>query len=128
MKVSDDYVKMEQHQCPVCGVLHTHNTGILLHKRLKAIKEEHTVTGFGMCEEHDKLREDDFVACVELSGEPPVGETMTVAKSFPLRTGNVAHVRRPVLEGIIENPCPTDMIFVDMGFITKLQELTADAV
>ena len=67
------HVSMEQHVCLVCGV--AFDTGaILLDKRLRASMERHTTTGWGLCAEHQKLADDDFVALVECdpqrSGSP----------------------------------------------------------
>ena len=58
------HVSIEQHICLVCGA--AFETGsILLDRRLRAIMEHHTKTGWGLCPEHQKLADDGFVALVE---------------------------------------------------------------
>jgi len=59
--IEEDYVKIEHKQCPVCGVIHTHNCGILMSKHLKAIPGNgpsgEVVNGMALCKEHNDLHD-----------------------------------------------------------------------
>lgn len=112
------HVSMEQAQCPVC--LTIFDTGnILLDRRLKQGMEQRTVTHRALCEKCQKLKDDGFVALIELEREPRNGE-------HPLeipRTGNVAHVRASAWPFAGEPP--ERMVCVVMkGVIAKLQAMT----
>jgi hypothetical protein len=61
--MSKSHVTMEQHKCAVCGK--DYDTGaLLLDTRLGKRFEMHTVTGWGLCPEHQKLYDDGYVALV----------------------------------------------------------------
>lgn len=47
---------MEQHQCVVCGKTYD--------KRLKNSMEQHTVTGRGLCPEHQAQVNEGYILCV----------------------------------------------------------------
>ena len=95
------HVSLEQHVCLVCGT--AFDTGaILLDKRLRASMERHTTTGWGLCAEHQKLADDDFVALVECD---------------PQRSGSPNGSVKP------EQAC----VFVEPGVIEQLQSMTAPA-
>jgi len=86
------YVTIEQHICPVCGK--TFDTGnILLDKRLKDSFDRYTPTGYSLCPEHQKQKEDGYIFLIELAEEPR-------PKEEPKRTGNIASIRRIAAEQI----------------------------
>lgn len=105
--MSKSHVSMEQHQCPVCG--ETHNTGtILLHKKLKATLEQYTVTGQSFCPEHQKLKDEGYIALIEIDNKT--------------RTGSLAHVRATAWSNIFDQPVPPQGIaFVEIGVLAMLQ-------
>src|SRR2546427_5891346 len=87
------HVSMEQHVCLVCGV--AFDTGaILLDKRLRASMERHTTTGWGLCAEHQKLADDDFVALVECDPQRSGSPNGSVKPEQAYRTGRLAHLKR----------------------------------
>jgi len=57
------YVSMERKKCGVCGKDYDSGS-ILLDRRLKESMERHTLTGWGMCEEHQKLKDAGYIAIV----------------------------------------------------------------
>lgn len=84
------YVSLEQRLCLVCGTCF--DTGnLLLDRRLRANMERHTVTGWGLCAEHQKLADDGFVALVECdprrSGSPAGDGRMKPEQAY--RTGRL---------------------------------------
>jgi hypothetical protein len=119
---------MEQHVCLICGT--TFETGaILLDRRLRATLEMHTLTGWGLCPEHQALFDKGFVALVEFdpaqSGAPLPGDRLRPEQAH--RTGAVLHMRREAFAQIFGALADTELpfVFVELGAIAKLQSLVA---
>ncbi len=91
------HVSMEQHQCIVCGRLYD-TGGILLKKDLRATLEDHTVTGTGFCPEHQKLKDDGFIALIEAD------------EKTHARTGRIAHIRATAWPVMFNVPVPGGMV------------------
>ena len=108
--MNNDYVEIEQNMCPVCGVTHTHNTGILIDKHLKPIKN--SLTGYGLCEEHDKLFNEGYVALV-VANSAKHSETINMEDA--IRTGDIMHMKREVFSDIFNSKIKDDqqMVFID---------------
>lgn len=124
------HVSLEQHACLVCGEVF--ETGaILLDKRLRASMKRHTLTGWDLCSEHQKLFEDGFVALVECdprrSGASAGATRMKPEQAY--RTGRIAHLRRAVFAEVFNLPIETTQVcvFVEPGIIDRLQSMTAPA-
>jgi len=122
------YVSLEQRVCLVCGT--PFDTGnLLLDKRLRASMERHTVTGWGLCAEHQKLADDGFVALVECdpqrSGSP--GGSLKPEQAY--RTGRLAHIKRHVFTQVFNVPIEANQacVFVEPGVIEKLQAMVSPA-
>jgi hypothetical protein len=108
--MSKSFVTLEQKQCIVCG--ETYDSGaLLLDKRMREKFEMHTVTGLGLCEEHQKMKDDGYVAligCDEAkSGLMPNGN---ISPENAHRTGTVIHMRAEAWERIMNVPVPEGMI------------------
>lgn len=87
------HVSMAQRQCIVCGCLY--DTGeILLDKRLRASMDPTTVVGTGMCPEHQKLKDDGYIAMIEAD------------EKTHARTGRLAHIRVSVWGDLFNSPAP----------------------
>lgn len=123
--MSKSHVSLEKHICAVCG--HPFATGgILIDKRLRESLEPTTVTGYGMCPEHQKLKDDGFVALVEVDPDKSgvVDGTEAVKLHAVYRTGAVAHVRVALFPHLINVPVPPEMmLFVEPGVIEKMQAM-----
>lgn len=120
--MSKSFVTMEQHQCPVC--LKCFDTGsILMDRRVRPKFEQHTVTDFEMCAEHKKLRDEGFIALIELTRPPNMGESpLTVP-----RTGNLAHIKETAWPNVFDVPPPKNGIAViEVGVIDKIKAMTGD--
>lgn len=118
------HVTMEQQVCIVCG--QTFDTGaILIDQRLRKQFDHHTVTGWGLCPEHQKLYDDGYIALVEV--DPNKSRTQAGTNMKPedaYRTGTVAHLRKSRWESVFNAPVPnTPVVFVEPGVIKHLQEL-----
>ena len=92
------YVTMEQHVCPVC--LNEHDSGaILMDTRLRDRFKHKTLTGWGLCEEHQKLADDDYVFLLEIDEEKS-SQPFTLESVW--RTGVVTSVRKEVAERVFD--------------------------
>lgn len=120
------HVSMERRVCVVCGACY--DTGaILLDKRLRASMERYTTTGWGLCDEHERLHQQGFVALVECdperSGNARAGDNIKPEDAH--RTGLVAHLKREAFAAIFnvtikpQLPC----VFVSPGVISQLQQM-----
>lgn len=103
--------------CPVCGA--EHDEVVLLDKRLKNSLNPKQIMGWGMCPEHQKLKDDGYIALVETVNEP-----ITINEAD--RTGQIAHVRSSVWPDLFNSPIPERaMCFVQVGVLFQLAERTA---
>jgi hypothetical protein len=124
------HVSLEQHVCLVCGV--SFDTGsILLDRRLRASMRRYTVTGWGLCADHQKLSDEGFVALVECdpqrSGSLSADGHMKPEQAY--RTGRLAHLKREVFAKVFNVPIAADQacVFVEPGVIEQLQTMVAPA-
>jgi len=92
--MSKSYVGMGFQQCPVCGV--EHDEVVLLNKRLRNTLKQRQCVGHDMCPEHQKLKDDGFIAIVIVTGSPP----------NMLRTGDIAHARASAWPNMFSAPVP----------------------
>ena len=107
------HVSMEQHQCFICGTLY--ETGnILLDKRLKDSMERYTVTGYGLCPEHQQLADSGYIALIVVQ---PDGTT---------RTGELVHVKREAAEQMFNQEMPKDIAYIDQEIFSHLQQLAGN--
>lgn len=104
------YVALEQGLCPVCGV--AHNTGVLLDKRLKpSFKDKHVVTHWEMCEQHQKLRDDGYVALVAIDEERSVARANgEYYQEDVYRIRGIVHLKMEAFDDIFSVPHPERMI------------------
>lgn len=108
------YVGLETNICIVCGK--EFDTGALfMDKRLRNTLDRHNCTGWGMCEEHQKLYDDGYVALVEIdpaASTPSKNNTVKPEDAF--RTGAVIHMRNEVYDDMFNLPLPEKGIaFID---------------
>ena len=115
------HVAIAEHICPICSNKHTHNTEILIHKRLKDIPKDKRITGYSLCEEHQELADKGYIALVEASNGTE-GGTLTLQNAE--RTGRLVHVKRDVFNDLFNVEAPDlGMIFVGVGVIAHLEEI-----
>lgn len=112
------YVTLEQHICPICTK--THDTGaLLLDRKLKQTLEPHTVTGFSLCKECEKLHSDGYLALVaidETKCNPPYKPDTVY------RTGEIAHIRYEAAKQVLDTPDleKYQFVFVEPAVIAML--------
>jgi hypothetical protein len=120
------HVSMERCVCLVCGT--EYDTGaILLDKRLRASLDSYTITGWGLCPEHQRLFDDGFVALVECdpakSGHPSSADRLKPEQAC--RTGRVMHLKRDAFARVFNVPIDAQLpfVFAEPGVIEKLQAM-----
>ena len=118
------YVTMEQHQCPVCGVIEDSGS-ILMDRSLRDTHEHHTLTGYGLCKEHQAQFDDRYVFLVAADPDKsPRNINGTVSMDKAHRTGEIATIRRNVAEQMFNHPIPAHgVMFCDPEIIEQLKEM-----
>ena len=119
--MTKSYVSMEQNVCLVCAT--SFDTGaILLDRRIRNSMEQHTVTGWGLCPEHQKLHDEGYVALV---GIDPDRSERPYKPETVYRTGRVAHLKREAWDKVFNGDTPQGpMVFCGddvFGVLEKLQ-------
>jgi hypothetical protein len=122
------HVSLEQHVCLVCGIRFD-TGGILLDKRLRARLQRHTVTGWGLCAEHQKLSDEGFVALVECDPQRSglKADYRRMQPEAAWRTGRLAHLQRDAFAKVFNVPIAAGQpcVFVEPGVIEQLQAMAA---
>lgn len=127
------HVALARHQCPICGELHTHDTEILLDKRLKEdafpdSPNEGPITGHSLCKEHTDMFEQGMICFIELDGDVP--EKLSLENTAHLRTGRMVHMPREAAQEILDMPdshAQLPFTFCDKEFIPRIEKLLQDA-
>jgi hypothetical protein len=128
------YVTLIANLCLVCGK--QFDTGELaIDRRLRPKFDMHTVMGMGLCEEHEKLYKDGYIALVEIDPAKTTRESNdTIKPENAWRTGPIAHIRGTVWEHIFDTPLPMGdsgmmrpAVFVEPGVIELLAARQAEA-
>lgn len=125
------HVSLEQAVCLVCG--RPHDTGsILLATRYNRDgspvrpMQEKTVTGWGLCPEHQELADRGYIALVECDPEKTPAHGSTVKPEDAYRTGLVVHVRREVAERIFRDLTPGPVMFIEPDVTAYLQSIPVE--
>lgn len=85
------FVKVVKYTCPVCNKSHERNADLVIHKRMRDIKEE-PYGGMRLCEEHYKEGFTALISISETSDEMPrlhEGDTYKVYGLVYLRHGTL---------------------------------------
>ena len=97
------HVGIGAHICPVCTK--RHDEVVLIDKRLKETLTKDEMVGFKLCEEHLKLKEDDYIALVGIDENKSM-QPFDIATVY--RTGMIAHLKRETYLQIIDKDLPTN--------------------
>ena len=119
------HVTMERAICIVCTA--EHDTGaILLDTRLRKVFDRNTVTGWGMCADCERLKDDGYLALVGI--DPDKSETSsdgdTIKPEDAHRTGNIVHIKNDVFGRMFDVEIPeSGVAFVDPEVIERLAKM-----
>lgn len=122
--MSKNYVSMEQKQCPVCGVVFD-SGAILMDMTLAETFERNTVTGYKMCEEHERLKDEGYIAVIEA-----IPEGASVAKTKideANRTGRILHIRQEAFHRMFNVAETSPIVFMGVEMFQKLVDMASDA-
>jgi len=98
---------------------------VLLHKQLKSVLEHHTLTGNGLCPEHQQLFDDGYIALIECDVSKSEVHGSKIDPSEAYRTGNIVHVKRDIADKLFSVSFPSNIpiAFVEQGVIEKLPKV-----
>lgn len=119
------YVTMEHRVCPVCTKQHA-SGALLLDRSLRNTFEKDTVTGWGLCEDHQAQFDDGYIFLI---GADPEKSTRNPDGSMSLdgaaRTGEVVALRKTVAERIIVGISipKSGLLFCSPEVVVRLQEM-----
>lgn len=118
--MTKSYVSLGQLRCLACDKDFDDGT-ILLDRRLSPTMEKHTVTGWGLCPEHQK---EGFITLIEIKPPPPGVERVRPQDAD--RTGTMCMVSRKAWGLVANVPAPEGCgpVFVEQGVVAKLQAMT----
>jgi hypothetical protein len=122
------YVSMEYKICPVCGRKHNYNCGILMDTRVKDTLDRETITGEGMCEEHQNMCDDGYIALIGIDPEKselPEKEGK-VDPSKVYRTGSIAHIHKDMFGSMFDVEHEGPIILVSEQVIKEIEKIAAD--
>lgn len=122
--IPEDYVRMEQAVCPVCHKVHNHG-GIVMNMKLKSIPEKQALTHVALCEEHQKLFDNGYVAIVEAdlarSETTHEGGGTRVKPGGAYLLGRCVHIREEKCAEIFNVPTPDEgVMYCDAEVIDSL--------
>ena len=126
------YVTIENKICPVCGKQHNYDCGILLDKKVRDIFEKETITGYALCEEHQKMYDDGFIALIAIDENKSGIENkdinrVTIENAY--RTGDVFHIRKEAAVNMLNLPegeLDREFVFIDHKIAEIIQEKMDD--
>lgn len=112
------HVGMGYSVCPVCGV--EHDPVVLLDKRLDQTLTRHEFAGWALCAEHQKMKDEGYIALVGCSNEPK-------GLADACRTGDLIHIRASAWSNIFNSPVPPKgLAFISQDAVTKLREMVEE--
>lgn len=104
---------MEQNLCPICCIKWDTNGLLLLGRKVKGEAPRYTTTGYGLCPECTKKKEDGYVGIIGVDSsrcKPTSENSMKFEDAY--RSGNVIHMKRHLLNFNGEE-CKSDFVFVE---------------
>lgn len=130
------WVGIERAMCPVCGKTHTPTgAAVFLHTRFSKVfppSGHAKPTRYALCEEHQKLYNDGYVAVVGCDEDRSAHKGDRCQMEDAYRTGRVAHIRASAWAKLFDTTLPVDkdgkalpMVFADdrvLDFLQRVQE------
>ena len=120
------YVSVENKICPVCMKQHEHNCGVLLDTRLKSSLERTTTTGYSLCEEHERLYNEGYIALIgidETKSDFIDGDMNKLDPRNIYRTGVIMHMRKEFFDGMFDIKVDGPFVHVQQEVIERLQKM-----
>jgi len=115
-------VSIEQKICPVCGEVYGTGT-ILLDRRFRDKLKRHTITGTDFCPEHQKLKDDGYVAAIECDESRSNVQNDQAHLGDVYRLGRIAHIKKEVCGQLFGRQLKGDIVFVDTKTMDALTNI-----
>lgn len=126
--IEKSFVTVEQKSCVVCGK--SFDTGaVLLDRRMTNKFERETVTGYGLCQPHQKLHDTGYVAFVSVDPDRCASSDHAIQPQDAYRTGDIAHLKRSVakqITGISAEQMKFPVMFIDDVLMLELKTFVAN--
>lgn len=117
------YVSLEQKLDPITGEIHDYNCGLIMDERLRKKFHRNTITGYGYSEKTEKMLNDGYVACIEVSNKN-IFDQKTMKQEEASRTGRIAWIRKKVADQMFTDKRIKTMAFVDTEVFNYLESLS----
>ena len=116
------FVSMEKKLCVVCGHKYETNS-LLMDKRMIDSMERYTVTGWGMCPEHQDSKDKGLIALIGCDPEKSDITDGYIQMGGASRTGTIGFMKADVFTKVFSSPAPKQgFIFCDDALIDRLLE------
>ena len=100
-------MKLEYKQCPVCGCIHQHESGVPVTRHIRRVKPKApdgtVIKEMGMCEKHHKYFVNDFIALVVVDKVSQINEDK-MAVSDLLHSNKYVHLHKDAFPLIFQEP------------------------
>ena len=129
------HVSLETHICLVCGC--TYQTGdLLLKKDMRPTLNNETLTGNGLCDEHQKKYDEEYIALIEIDPDKSTHLTKKhlLKPGEAYRTGKIFHLSLKAFKQIFDTKTTYEvegkikmipMIFIEPEVSAKLHGIIA---
>lgn len=126
---------IEDKICVVCGKVEPTNSILMDPQGNPIFNESHLITGYHLCEEHQKLYDEGYIALVVINSEKSTvleeGDEVGVVDPYDIhRTGTIIHVTRKLAEKLLpeayDNKHP--MIFISGEIADYLNDLRSKCI
>lgn len=107
-KSNKSFAAIGKNVCPICNIVHDRNAAVLVHKYLKDIED--TVIGYELCQEHQDLHEQGYLALVGAVPDDPDADTITLRDVQ--REGGYLHIKREAFTSLTGENAPSEAPFV----------------
>jgi len=124
--MDDNYTTVEKKQCLVC--LRLYDTGVeLIDSQHKPTEATHTLTGLGLCPEHQQRVNDGYVALVAIDTGKSELQGGTVVAGGEYRLGKIMWVKREMAQLIAPQvPTSQTLVFCHPNLIDALDKLVKE--
>ena len=117
------YVTLERKQCPICGVIHDKDCGLLVDTRLKKRFDMYTTTGLAICSDCQKKLDDNYLAMIIVDETKSEIINDKVKLQDAHRTGELMWIKRDAANHMFgQDLSEWKFIFADTALAKQLKE------
>lgn len=118
-----NFVEMAEKICKVTGKVFQADE-LLMDMRMRPIPKEARLIGYGICPEVQEKMNEGYIplVCID-SAKSDYNSDGTISHEDAYRTGEMAYVRKHVLEDILDKKVKESFMFIDKGFLEMLNKI-----